>query len=82
MLRARKITAYVAERIESDLIPEEDKDQPDTWLELFCQEKVLFVYCHANADCSSEVDVTDDSDANVEARWRYSVHLSIKVGEN
>ena len=41
MLRARKIVAYVAERIESDLIPETDKDQPDIWLELLCQEKVL-----------------------------------------
>lgn len=41
MLRARKIVAYIAERIESDLIPEADKDQPDIWLELLCQEKVL-----------------------------------------
>jgi WD repeat-containing protein 48 len=40
MLRARKIVAYVAERIESDLIPTEIKDQPDIWLELLCQEKV------------------------------------------
>lgn len=40
MLRARKIVAYIAERIESDLIPE---DQPDTWLELLCQEKVLLL---------------------------------------
>ena len=81
MLRARKIIAYVAERIESDLIPETDKDKPDTWLELLCQEKVFTVYFYANVDCSSEVDVADDSDANVETRWRCSVHLSIEVGE-
>ena len=43
MLRARKVVAYVAERIESDLIPKDRKDQPDTWLELLCQEKVTFV---------------------------------------
>jgi hypothetical protein len=40
MLRARKVLLYVAERIESDLIPKEGKDQPDTWLELLCQGKV------------------------------------------
>ena len=40
MLRARKVLAYVAERIESDRIPQDTKDQPDTWLELICQEKV------------------------------------------
>jgi WD repeat-containing protein 48 len=44
MLRARKIVAYVAERIESDLIPPEIKDQPDIWLELLCQEKVYAHY--------------------------------------
>jgi len=41
MLRARKVIAYIAERLESDLIPEKEKDQPDTWLELLCQEKVF-----------------------------------------
>jgi hypothetical protein len=40
MLRARKVLAYVAERIESDLIPPNSKDRPDTWLEILCQEKV------------------------------------------
>jgi WD repeat-containing protein 48 len=40
MLRARKVVAYVAERLESDLLPKDNKDQPDTWLELLCQEKV------------------------------------------
>lgn len=40
MLRARKVLAYVAERIESDRVPQETKDQHDTWLELLCQEKV------------------------------------------
>jgi len=44
MLRARKVVAYVAERIETDLIPpNESKDQPDTWLELLCQEKVCSI---------------------------------------
>jgi hypothetical protein len=44
MLRARKVVAYVAERIEADLIPmNESKDQPDTWLELLCQEKVCSI---------------------------------------
>ena len=41
MLRARKVLTYVAERIESDLIPQAEKDQPDTWLEMLCQEKVF-----------------------------------------
>ena len=40
MLRARKVLFYVAERLESDLIPKEGKDKADDWLELLCQEKV------------------------------------------
>ena len=40
MLRARKIVAYVAERIESEEIPSDTKEQPHMWLELLCQEKV------------------------------------------
>jgi len=41
MLRARKVLAYVAERIESNQIPPETRNQPDAWLELLCQDKVL-----------------------------------------
>lgn len=40
MLRARKVVSYVAERIESALIPSDTKDQPDTWLDILCQDKV------------------------------------------
>ena len=41
MLRARKVVAYVAERIDVDGIPQETKNlPPDTWLELLCQDKV------------------------------------------
>jgi WD repeat-containing protein 48 len=41
MLRARKVVAYVAERLQSDLIPADTKDQPDTWLDILCQDKVI-----------------------------------------
>jgi hypothetical protein len=40
MLRARKIVMYVAERIESEEIPSDIKEQPYLWLELLCQDKV------------------------------------------
>ena len=40
MLRARKVLAYVAERLDPDEIPQENKNQPDIWLELLCQDKV------------------------------------------
>lgn len=40
MLRARKVVAYVTERIDVDGIPPETKNQPDAWLELLCQDKV------------------------------------------
>jgi len=40
MLRARKIVAYAAERIESEDAPSDTKDPPYLWLELLCQEKV------------------------------------------
>jgi len=39
MLRARKVLTYIAERIESDKIPQ--KEPVDSWLELICQEKVV-----------------------------------------
>jgi len=41
MLRARKVLAYIAERLDSDEIPQEAKNQPETWLELLCQDKVF-----------------------------------------
>jgi WD repeat-containing protein 48 len=40
MLRARKVLAYVAERLDPDEIPQENKNQPDIWLDLLCQDKV------------------------------------------
>jgi hypothetical protein len=49
MLRARKVLAYVAERVESERLPPEAKDQPDDFLELICQEKVAL--CFFKADC-------------------------------
>lgn len=44
MLRARKVVSYVGERIESEHIPADTKDQPDTWLEILCQDKVILTY--------------------------------------
>jgi hypothetical protein len=40
MLRARKVLAYVAERLDPDEIPQENKNHPDVWLDLLCQDKV------------------------------------------
>lgn len=48
MLRARKVLAYVAERIEPPLSPEEQEKaeaegtflKPEEYLELYCQNKV------------------------------------------
>jgi WD repeat-containing protein 48 len=43
LLRARKVIAYAAERIDSDHIPKDGKEHPDNWLELLCQEKVCTI---------------------------------------
>ena len=84
MLRARKVLAYVAERLGHDDIPQENKNQPDIWLDLLCQDKVprLSSVLADFKACSCEVDVTDYSDADVEARRRYFIYLSVKVGES
>jgi hypothetical protein len=84
MLRARKVLAYVAERIDRDEIPQENKNQPDIWLDLLCQDKVprLSSVLTDSKACSCEVHVTDYSDADVEAGRRYFIYLSIKVGES
>jgi len=47
MLRARKVVSYVAERIESDLIPADTRDQPHTWLDILCQDKVRAFHLHS-----------------------------------
>ena len=52
MLRAKKILAYVAERIES--LPDEPEPgalKPEEYLELYCQEKV----CIYTQDSTNEV---------------------------
>ena len=44
MLRAKKILAYVAERVEPGPLPDEEKDpdalRPEEYLELWCQNQV------------------------------------------
>ena len=43
MLRARKVLAYVAERIENlPVFPKEDALAPEEYLELYCQDQVSF----------------------------------------
>jgi hypothetical protein len=79
MLRARKVLVYVAERIESDRLPPEAKDQPDDWLELICQEKVYFSLTSLIVGCSSELDFADDSSADVETGWGYSFYISAEI---
>jgi len=84
MLRARKVLAYVAERLDSAEIPQDaTKNQPDTWLELLCQDKVPYLYDgFTNLARSCKVDVTDYSDADVEAGRGYFIYLSVKVGQS
>jgi hypothetical protein len=43
MLRAQKLVAYIAEKIESDLIPLYRKNEPEEWLDILCQDKVFRV---------------------------------------
>ena len=81
MLRARKVVAYVAERIVSDLIPKDKMDRPDTWLELLCQEKVhrRTQVCLTFEGRPPEMDLTDDKDADMETRRRCTIHISLKI---
>jgi hypothetical protein len=76
MLRARKVLAYVAERVESERLPPEAKGQPDDFLELICQEKVALCFLRLIVGCSSEMDVADDTGTDLETRWRYTLYLS------
>lgn len=82
MLRARKVLSYVAERLDTDKIPEGKADQADTWLELLCQEKVVLTLTELTVDCSSKVDLADYSGADVETGRGYIIYLSIKDRES
>ena len=81
MLRARKVMTYVAERIESDKIPKGTNEEPETWLELLCQEKVCRVFSVLTIDCSCKVDIADDSGPDVETGRGHFVYLSVEVGD-
>ena len=52
MLRARKVLAYVAEKIEDlPTYPEHEDLKPEEYLELYCQDQVRFSYGIATTNC-------------------------------
>lgn len=83
MLRAKKILAYVAERIDppNPDEPEEDAMKPEEYLELYCQKMVCSFSVHVQVEMLTKTadpakhDSCDNSGTHLALVWGYATVL-------